>query len=316
MLEQLIASGVDVFRLNFSHGTHEGHAAVAETIRHLASQAGREVALLQDLSGPKIRTGLLPKGAPLELVSGQPFEIRIGDGIGGPGRVTTTYAPLAKAVKPVDRLLLDDGRIELMVEQASQSSIQTRVVDGGRLGEHKGINAPNVPLPAVGVTEKDEADLRFGLTLGVDLVALSFVQSAADIARARSITASAGYMPAAASFIAPTRQSRMVSWRLSPRWTFRCHVRTWTRSGSKRPPVSWSSQNAAISAASTAVAASRASGSSSSARRSGRSSCPLRHADDTKRGGAPDTFPLVRRPPRDALRRPRIRRADPRSRRP
>ena len=192
VLEQLITNGVDVFRLNFSHGTPEGHAAVVDAIRRLATRAGREVAVLQDLSGPKIRTGRLPNGTPLELVAGQPLEIEIGDSVGGPGRVTTTYAPLATAVRRGDRLLLDDGKIELAVERPGDQSIQTRVVDGGLLGERKGINAPNVPLPAVGVTEKDETDLRFGLTLGVDLVALSFVQSADDIARARSITMSAG----------------------------------------------------------------------------------------------------------------------------
>ena len=192
VLEQLIESGVDVLRLNFSHGSHEGHAAALASIRRLASQAGREVAVLQDLSGPKIRTGRLENGTPVNLPVGDPLEIRISDGVGKPGSITTSYAPLATAVGPGDRLLLDDGKIELLVERTSRDSILTRVVDGGSLGEHKGINAPNVPLPAVGITAKDETDLRFGLAAGVDLVALSFVQSADDIARARAITASAG----------------------------------------------------------------------------------------------------------------------------
>ena len=106
--------------------------------------------------------------------------------------MSTTYAPLAASVKPGDRLLLDDGRIELDVESVTPEAVSTSVIDGGELGEHKGINAPNVPLPAVGLTDKDNADLRFGLAAGVDLVALSFVQSAADIARAREVAVEAG----------------------------------------------------------------------------------------------------------------------------
>ena len=190
----LIDAGVDVFRLNFSHGTHEEHGAVLDTIRRVSRERERQVAILQDLSGPKIRTGKLEGGtAPAADAWRDPLELRIGAELGRPGMVSTTYAPLAAAVKPGDRLLLDDGKIELVVEQATPASILTRVVDGGPLGEHKGINAPNVPLPAVGVTPKDETDLRFGLAAGVDLVALSFVQTTEDLARARAIAADCGH---------------------------------------------------------------------------------------------------------------------------
>ena len=192
VIKQLVVTGVDVFRLNFSHGDAESHAAVLRSIRDVAAQAGREVAVLQDLSGPKIRTGRLENGTPILLSAGEPLEIRIGTEVGRRGSISTPYAPLAAAVRPGDHLLLDDGKIDLAVEGSSPSAIATRVVDGGALGEHKGINAPNVPLPATGVTEKDEKDLRFGLAAGVDLVALSFVQSADDIAHARAITAAAG----------------------------------------------------------------------------------------------------------------------------
>ena len=192
VLEQLVATGVDVFRLNFSHGNYDSHGTVLQLIRRIAALAGREVGVLQDLSGPKIRTGRLENGTPIVLSAGEPLEIRIGTAVGKRGSISTTYAPLAAAVGPGDRLLLDDGKIELTVERTSPDAIAARVVDGGPLGEHKGINAPNVPLPAVGVTEKDEADLRFGLAAGVDLVALSFVKSADDIVRARAITAAAG----------------------------------------------------------------------------------------------------------------------------
>jgi pyruvate kinase len=182
----LIAAGVDVFRLNFSHGTQSDHAARFHAVRQAAEAAGRHIAILQDLSGPKIRTGRLEGGTPIPLVKGGPLMIATGDGVGGPGRVFTTYGELALRVKPGDRLLLDDGKVELEVISATPADIVTRVIEGGELGEHKGINAPHVPLRS-GMTEKDERDLRFGLALGVDWVALSFVQSADDITRARAI---------------------------------------------------------------------------------------------------------------------------------
>jgi pyruvate kinase len=192
IVEALVAAGVDVFRLNFSHGTQAEHAGRFKAVRDAATRAGRQVAVLQDLSGPKIRTGPLAGGTPIPLAPGDALTIRIGEGLGEPGRVFTTYAPLARAVSPGDRLLLDDGHVELRVEAATASAIETTVVHGRQLGEHKGINAPGVPLPAAGVTDKDERDLSFGLALGVDIVALSFVQSAADILAARVITAREG----------------------------------------------------------------------------------------------------------------------------
>ncbi len=188
----LIAAGVDVVRLNFSHGTHAEHAARFHHVRAASAAAGRHVAVLQDLGGPKIRTGRLEAGRSILLVPGDRLTIGIGDFVGTKGLVSTTYAPLAMAVKPGDRLLLDDGRMELEVESTTDRALSTRVVDGGELGEHKGINAPNVPLPAVGVTEKDAVDLRFGIELGVDLAALSFVQSADDLRRARQLAGQAG----------------------------------------------------------------------------------------------------------------------------
>jgi pyruvate kinase len=127
------------------------------------------VAVLQDLSGPKIRTGLLEGGQPLVLRDGDPLVIATGDFVGAAGRVSTTYAELARAVRAGDRLLVDDGRIELSVEGSDGTSIATRVVNGGVLGEHKGINAPLVALPSGALTAKDREDLRFGLSLGVDL---------------------------------------------------------------------------------------------------------------------------------------------------
>ncbi|HET9271873.1 MAG TPA: pyruvate kinase [Vicinamibacterales bacterium] len=191
-LRDLIAAGVDVFRLNFSHGSHEAHGEVVARIRALAAEAGRSVALLQDLSGPKIRTGLLRDHAPIPLTAGDELVIAVGDFVGEPGRVSTRYEYLPSLVKPGDTLLLDDGRLELRVAASDRQQIRTVVVDGGMLGEHKGINAPGVPLPASGLTDKDKADLAFGVRAGVDFVAMSFVMSAADLRQTRAALSEAG----------------------------------------------------------------------------------------------------------------------------
>jgi pyruvate kinase len=191
-LDALLAAGVDVVRLNFSHGTHESHRHTYERARAAAERVGRHIAVLQDLSGPKIRTGRLAGGLALILADGDRLDIATGDDEGGPGRVFTSYGELARAVHPGDRLLLDDGRLELSVEGTDGVTIRTRVVNGGPLGEHKGINAPRVALPSGALTLKDGEDLAFGLSLGVDLVALSFVQTAADVRAARAIAVSHG----------------------------------------------------------------------------------------------------------------------------
>jgi len=188
ILDALIAAGADVFRLNFSHGTHDSHATTFRAVRDAAARAGRHVAILQDLSGPKIRTGRLAAGQPVELHEGEELRIGAGEGEGGPGRVFTPYVDLITSAEPGARLLLDDGKIELRVVERKSHELVTTVVHGGSLGEHKGINAPGVKLPASAVTAKDAEDLRFGLRLGVDLVALSFVQTPQDVETARSIT--------------------------------------------------------------------------------------------------------------------------------
>lgn len=191
VLDAIIAAGVDVVRLNFSHGSQSDHAARYHAIRAAARRAGRHIGVLQDLSGPKIRTGRLAGNLPLQLERGDRLVIAIGDGVGAPGRVWTTYAELALAVSKGDQLLLDDGKIAIHVESSTPAEIVTRVIDGGLLGSHKGINAPKVPLRS-GMTVKDASDLAFGLALGVDLVALSFVQSADDVRRARGIAVEEG----------------------------------------------------------------------------------------------------------------------------
>jgi pyruvate kinase len=204
-LDALIAAGTDIFRLNFSHGTHESHAATFARVRAASRRAGCEVAILQDLGGPKIRTGRLAGGRPIALAPGGSVTIVTGDGEGGPGRLYTTFEGLAKSVRTGDRLLLSDGHVELRVDSTTGSEIQATVVEGGEIGEHKGINAPGVPLPTSAITPKDVDDLKFGLSLGVDMVALSFVQTAADVLEARRILdeAHAGGVPLIAKLERP-----------------------------------------------------------------------------------------------------------------
>jgi pyruvate kinase len=192
VVADLIDAGVDVFRLNFSHGSYDEHAARVRTIREAEARVGRHVAILQDLSGPKIRTGRLEGQQPIQLTEGQTLQIATGDFVGGPGRVSTTYAPLAESVSAGDRLLLDDGHLELRVESSDGQVIVATALNSGPLGERKGINAPGVRLPASSLTEKDVADLRFGIGQGIDYVALSFVQSADDLRAARKVAVEAG----------------------------------------------------------------------------------------------------------------------------
>ena len=188
----LIAAGVDVFRLNFSHGSHESHDESIRRIRAAAADGNRHVAIMQDLSGPKIRTGPVAGGAALDLNEGATVTLCAGTDASTSDRIFTPYAPLIECAGPGDRLLLDDGRIELKVAARAADGLRAIVVNGGRLGANKGISAPGVALPPSALTAKDVVDLEFGLAAGVDLVALSFVQAASDIAAARAVIDRAG----------------------------------------------------------------------------------------------------------------------------
>jgi len=211
VVADLIGAGVDMFRLNFSHGTHEGHAAVLERVRRAAAKAGRVVSVLQDLSGPKIRTGRLRGGTTLSLVPGERLTIAVGAFEGQAGRISTSYADLPKGVHPGATMLLDDGHIQLEVDDVVGSEIHTHVIDGGVLGEHKGINVPGVELPTAGLTDKDIEDLRFGVQVGVDFIALSFVQNAAVLRQAREEARRAGRgdMPLVAKLERPEAIARL-----------------------------------------------------------------------------------------------------------
>jgi pyruvate kinase len=188
----LIRAGMNVARLNFSHGTHEDHAARIAMVRRAASETGRCVAILQDLQGPKIRTGPLVNGEPVELVAGQSFTITVEPTLGTAEKVSTTYQNLAQDVRVRDRILLSDGLIELMVVSRNDTEVVTEVIHGGRLKQHQGINLPGVRVSAPAATEKDIEDLLFGLEQGVDFVALSFVRKASDITVVKDIIAAKG----------------------------------------------------------------------------------------------------------------------------
>jgi pyruvate kinase len=189
VLEQLILAGMNVARLNFSHGTHEEHAEVIARIRALSSELRQPVAILQDLQGPKIRTGELRDHQPVTLSVGAAFILTTRPIIGDASQVSTTYQNLPQDVKPGDHILLADGLLELEVTDTSATDVYCRVLHGGTLGEHKGINLPGVAVSAAALTEKDKDDLRFGVSQGVDFVALSFVRTPGDLQAARDIIA-------------------------------------------------------------------------------------------------------------------------------
>ena len=180
MIAQLIETGVNVARLNFSHGSHEDHAAVFNRIRKISGQMGRPLGILQDLQGPKIRTGELENGQ-VELTPGQQLTLTSEPVIGNDKVIPVDFPHLADSVRPGGRILLDDGNLELAVIAIHDHEVKTNVVLGGTLKPHKGVNLPGAKLDIPGFTSKDEADLAFGMQLGVDFVAVSFVRSARDI---------------------------------------------------------------------------------------------------------------------------------------
>jgi pyruvate kinase len=193
VLERLVQAGVDVVRLNFSHGEHAQHLAVLTLVRELSAAAGRPIAILQDLSGPKIRTGRLKGGGPVELVRGRRIVITTDETIEGTAeRISTTYDPLPKDVSTGDRILLDDGNLELRVVSTAGEEVECEVVFGGPLKPNKGMNLPGVKLSTPALTAKDRTDLAFGIQNGVDYVALSFVRQAADVEECQELIRSMG----------------------------------------------------------------------------------------------------------------------------
>ncbi len=186
-LDRLVAAGLDVARINFSHGSHEEHAEVIRRIRQGEERWGCPVAILQDLQGPKIRLGTFGPGGGgrVDLEAGQRFILTGAHVAGTAERASVTHPEYLRQVQPGDQIWMDDGLIQLRVEQAADDDVCCRVVAGGRLSDHKGISLPHVALPVSCLTDKDREDLRFGIAHGVDSVAVSFVRSAADIAEVR-----------------------------------------------------------------------------------------------------------------------------------
>jgi pyruvate kinase len=196
-IDALIDAGVSVFRLNFSHGTHAEHERVLRTIRDASDRKDRTIGVLQDLQGPKLRVGELVDGKPFTLREGETFQICTRSVLGTSEMVSTSYDNLGRDLKTGDPVLIDDGKLRFEVTGIELDTdfgdvVVLKVLQGGELSERKGINLPWTIVSAPALTAKDRADLEFGLGLGVDLVALSFVRRAEDLEEARDIIRAAG----------------------------------------------------------------------------------------------------------------------------
>jgi pyruvate kinase len=185
-IRSLFETGVDVFRLNFSHGTHDDHRARFTAIRRVETATGRPIGILADLQGPKLRLGTFAEG-PIELTAGARFHLDLDRHAGDERRAPLPHPEIFEALKPGTELLLDDGKVRLEVEACGSSFADTRCLVGGTLSDRKGVNVPNAVLPLSAITEKDRADLSFALEHGADWIAFSFVQRPADVAEGRKL---------------------------------------------------------------------------------------------------------------------------------
>jgi pyruvate kinase len=192
VIERLLAAGMDVARLNFSHGSHADHEHSIATLRSAAVKIQKPISILADLQGPKIRTGPLAGKSPVQLQSGRRFIITTARVLGDSTRVSTTFRPLPREVHRGDRILLSDGLIELRVEQVRGQEVICQVVNGGALGENKGINLPGIRLRVPALTPKDRQDLTFALKHGANYIAVSFVRRPEDVLLAKTLIRRAG----------------------------------------------------------------------------------------------------------------------------
>ncbi|NHO32950.1 pyruvate kinase [Acetobacter fallax] len=186
-IRDLARAGADVFRFNFSHGTHEDHAARHRIVRQVEKEIGRPIGILADVQGPKLRVGRFADGRVL-LETGSRFRLDLDDDPGDATRVSLPHHEIISVAKPGSILLLDDGKLKLCVTAVGKDFLDTDVIVGGVLSNHKGVNVPDLVLPIPALTQKDRDDLDFALNLGVDFVALSFVQRAEDVVEARTLT--------------------------------------------------------------------------------------------------------------------------------
>ncbi|MGB6608752.1 MAG: pyruvate kinase, partial [Acidobacteriaceae bacterium] len=192
IFRELLRGGLDVARLNFSHGTLPEKAKLIEMVRKIAREERRSVCILGDLQGPKIRTGRLKNRIPVQLKAGQRLTITPRDILGTSAVIATTFPTLAENLEPGARILLSDGLIELRVLQIPGEDVDCEVINGGMLGEHKGINLPGIAVRVPSLTEKDEEDLEFGMKHGVDAIAVSFVRTAEDVRHVKFRVAALG----------------------------------------------------------------------------------------------------------------------------
>jgi len=208
-IRDLVAAGMDVARLNFSHGSHSEHAQRCKWVRDAADAADRPVGVLADLQGPKIRLGRFTDG-PVQWATGEQVVITGDEVAGTHDRVSCTYRQLPSEVRVGDRLLIDDGKVAVQVTDVTDNDISCQVVEGGQVSNNKGVSLPNVAVSVPALSEKDEDDLRFALELGVDLVALSFVRSPEDVDLVHKIMEEAGVrVPVLAKIEKPEAVSRL-----------------------------------------------------------------------------------------------------------
>jgi pyruvate kinase len=251
----LVAAGMDVARLNMSHGDRGAHRAAYDAVREAGDASGRSVGVLVDLQGPKIRLGRFASG-PVTLAAGQDFTITGENVPGDQDEVSVSYPGLAGDVRPGTRLLVDDGRVVLEVTSVHRPRVRTQVVVGGRVSDHKGLNLPGVRVSVPALTSKDAEDLRWALALRADMIALSFVQGPDDAEPARKIMKEMGVrLPLIAKVEKPQAVAALrevvaafdgimvavETWAWSSRWN-RCpwckNVRSGSR-GRRRSPLSW-----------------------------------------------------------------------------
>src|SRR3954452_15876779 len=185
-LRALFDAGVDVFRLNFSHGRHDDHRARFEAIRAIEEETGRPIGSLADMQGPKLRLGEFECGK-IELAAGAKFRLDLDPAHGNQKRAPLLHPEVFEAIEPGTELLLDDGKVRLRVVKAGADFAETETLVGGSLSDHKGVNVPNVMLPISAVTEKDRVDIAFALAQGAHWIALSFVQRPEDVAEGRKL---------------------------------------------------------------------------------------------------------------------------------
>ena len=193
MIRKLAEAGADVFRLNFSHGTHADHGARFAAIRQVEKEIGRPLAVIADLQGPKLRIGTFANG-PVTLTAGQTFRLDLNTTAGDATRVHMPHPEIFAALKPGRTLLLDDGKMRLRVDECANDYANTTVLAGTRLSDRKGVNVPDTVIPLAALTEKDLKDLAYALEIGVDFVALSFVQRPEDVSEARKLVGNKAWL--------------------------------------------------------------------------------------------------------------------------